>query len=144
SPVPGSRRVQRDDGEFVVDVELVELGADDLPVFAERPKESPDGPPGAGDVVIARHDDEGRGKLGEESAGLFELCDGGPLGEIAADGDEAWPHAVEVFEQRIDDRGVDAVEVEVGDVRDGPQDAGDYADQGGAPRGAGWGGGGGG
>jgi hypothetical protein len=73
--------------------------------------------------VVSRHDDLGAGDPLEEAPGSQELPAPGPLGEIAAHGDQRRLQPVQVGEEFPDKERVLAAEVQIRYVGKPPHDA---------------------
>ena len=117
--VSGARRVDAEDGDLVVDERRLEVGLDEAAVLAERAEEAlPDAV--QRHVVVARHHDLRRAAAGRGRRALPRTA------RLRA----RWVRSPETAtrsgvasatarEQRLDQRGVDAPEVKVGEVDEG-------------------------
>jgi len=112
-----ARGVDADDGDLVVDEGRLEVGRDHPPVLAERAQEPlPDAI--ERHVVVARNDDRRCPDAGEEIARLLELRLLRALRQVARDDDDIGPDRFDTREQRLDQSGIDAAEVQVGEMDD--------------------------
>src|SRR5436190_17206837 len=113
-----ARGVDADDRDLVVDERRLEVGLDDATVLAERAEKAlPDAV--QRHVVIARNDDLRARQAIEKGACVLELALAGALREVARDDDDIGLRVAHGREQRLDQLGVDAAEVKVGEVNEG-------------------------
>jgi hypothetical protein len=113
-----ARGVDADDRDLAVDEGRLEVAVDDSTVLAQRAEEAlPDAV--ERHVVVARDHQAGRREPGEEVARFLELRLLRALGQVARDDDEVGADAVDVGDQRLDQRRIGAAEVEVGEVDEG-------------------------
>ena len=73
-------------------------------------------------LLVARHDDPGAGDAFEKGPRGKELPSPGPLGDIAAHGDERRIEPAQVGQELTDERRVLAAEVQIRDVGNAPHD----------------------
>jgi hypothetical protein len=116
------RRVDADDGDLFVAVPGLEVLRDVTAVVRERAEE-PRGDVVERDVVVSGDDELRLRKLRQVVARLPELPRPGALRQVARHHHEVRLQALRRRPQRLERRGVDPTEVEVGNVEDPSQGA---------------------
>jgi hypothetical protein len=117
-----ARRVDTQHGHLGIDVQGVHVSGN-VAAPSVQGQEEPAHGIVQGDVVVARHDDLGAGDSLEEAPGSQELPAPGPLGEIAAHGDQCRLEPAQIGEQLPDEERVLAAEVQIRYVGKPPHDA---------------------